>query len=75
MIHIFGRSKKKDPPVIMTRWGPATEWARLQAVANMKADPEKLKQVKALVIRECGGNIARGELEFQRRFPELYEES
>lgn len=65
---------RKDPPIIFTKWGPVTEWARLQAVANMKADPVKFLEVKAIVIRQCGGNIARGEIEFQRRFPELFED-
>lgn len=69
---MFRRSKK--PPVIMTQWGPATEWARKQAIVNMKADPERLKAVKAIIIRDCGGSIAKGEIEFRRRFPELYEE-
>lgn len=64
----------KNPPVIMTKWGPVTESARLQAVTNMKLDPAKLEEVKAIVIRQCGGNIAKGEIEFQRRFPELFEE-
>lgn len=64
----------RKPPVIMTRWGPVTESARQQAIINMKLYPEKLIEVKAIVIRECGGNIARGEIEFQRRFPELYED-
>ena len=63
-----------QPPKILFEGQQVTEWARQQAIVNMKLDPERLQRVKAIVIRECGGTIARGEIEFRRRFPELFEE-
>jgi len=66
--------KKKEPPKIMTTYGPTTEWARQQAVANMKADPEKRKAVLQLLVDQAGDE-AKGKLEFQKRFPELKEKA
>ena len=65
--------RKKDPPVIMTQWGPVTEWARKQCVENMRADKQVYDRVKNIVVRQCGNNQELGELEFKRRFPELFE--
>lgn len=53
-----------DEPVIQTPWGPVTEWARRQAVLNMRRDPQKLKEM-----------IARfGEARLRRDFPEVWQE-
>lgn len=61
------------PPIIDTAWGPVSERARLQAVTNMRKDPVKLLQVQSLVIKECGGDVAKGKAEFKRRYPEVFE--
>ena len=60
-------------PKIMTIYGPTTESARQQAVANMKADPAKRQQVLELLCKQ-EGSVAKGEMEMKRRYPELYEE-
>ena len=62
--------KKKEPPRIDTPYGPTTEWARQAAVRNMREDPEKRMAVLKLLVEQTG-SVAQGELEFQRRFPEL----
>ena len=59
-------------PKIVTPFGYTTEWARLQAVANMKADPAKRQAVLELLCKELG-SVAKGEMEMRRRYPELYE--
>ena len=61
------------PPRIMTEWGPVTEEARQQAVINMKLDPAKRQAVLELLCQQLG-SVAKGEMEFQRRYPELFEE-
>jgi hypothetical protein len=61
-------------PKIMTKWGPVTESARHQAAINMRLDPIKKAQVEALLVLEAGGDVARGLLEAQRRYPEAYED-
>jgi hypothetical protein len=57
----------------MTTYGPVTEEWRLQAVVNMKLDPEKRKAVLELLCKQ-EGSVAKGEMEFRRRYPELFEE-
>ena len=74
MRRLFRRDRPGEPPTILFEGKQVTEWARQQAMVNMKADSAILDRVKAIVIRECGGNIARGEIEFRRRFPELFED-
>ena len=61
------------PPRIVTPYGYTTEWARKQAVINMKADPAKRQAVLELLCKQ-EGSVAKDELEFQRRYPELFEE-
>ena len=61
---------KPEPPVISTPWGPVTESARRQAALNMRDDLALRAQVLAMVVKECGGDTARGEAEFRRRYPE-----
>jgi hypothetical protein len=63
---------KPKPPVINTRYGDTTEWCRLQAALNMKADHGKRAEVEALLAKECGSEIA-GLYESRRRYPEAYE--
>ena len=60
-------------PKIVTPFGYTTEWVRLQAVANMKADPAKRQQVLELLCKQ-EGSVAKGEVEMQRRYPELFDE-
>ena len=54
----------KQPPVIMTEWGPVTEIARRQAVLNMRRDPKKLAEM----ITQFG------EARLRRDFPEVWQE-
>jgi len=61
------------PKVVLTEWGPVTESARVQAVINMKLDPEKRQAVLDLLCKKMG-SVAKGELEFRERYPELFEE-
>ena len=61
------------PKVILTEWGPVTESARVQAVINMKLDPAKRQAVLDLLCKKMG-SVAKGEMEFRERYPELYEE-
>ena len=60
-------------PKILTEFGPVTESARLQAVVNMKIDPEKRKACLDLLCKQLG-SVAKGEIEFKRRYPELFQE-
>lgn len=60
------------PKVVITEWGPVTESARVQAVINMKLDPAKRQAVLDLLCKKLG-SVAKGELEMQERYPELYE--
>lgn len=61
------------PKVVLTEWGPVTESARLQAVINMAKDPVKRQQVLELLCKQMG-SVAKGEMEFRARYPELFEE-
>jgi hypothetical protein len=61
------------PPRIQTEWGYTTESSRQQAVVNMKLDPTKRQQVLELLCQQLG-SVAKGEIEFRRRYPELFEE-
>lgn len=67
------RRKKAAPPVIPTQYGNVTESARLQAVMNMRGSREIRARVEAVVIQECGGDVARGMAECRRRYREAYE--
>jgi hypothetical protein len=72
------RRKNRPPPeykVLIPGVGicQVTESARLQAVANMIVDPAKREEVRQIVIRQMGGSTERGDAEFRRRFPELFE--
>lgn len=60
------------PKVVITEFGPVTESARQWAVHNMKADPAKRQAVLDLLCKKLG-SVAKGELEMQERYPELYE--
>jgi len=61
------------PKVVLTEWGPVSESARVQAVINMKLDPAKRQAVLDLLCKKMG-SVAKGEMEFRERYPELYEE-
>ena len=61
------------PPKIMTEWGPVTESARVQSMINMAKDPEKRQAVLELLCKQLG-SVAKGEIEFRRRYPELFDE-
>jgi len=60
-------------PKILTPYGYTTESARQQAVTNMKLDPAKRQAVLELLCKQLG-SVAKGEIEFQRRYPELFEQ-
>lgn len=66
----FDRLKKK-PPVIMTQFGPVTEYARKQAALNMRDDPECKARVEKILVAELG--VETGMLEARRRYPEAYQ--
>lgn len=61
------------PKTVYTEWGAVTESARVQAVINMKLDPAKRQAVLDLLCKKMG-SVAKGEMEFRERYPELYEE-
>jgi hypothetical protein len=63
----------REPPLIMTQWGPVTETARLQAALNMRADEELRHMVEEMVIRDHRRGIAAGLIECRRRYPEAYQ--
>lgn len=63
-------AKIAGPPVIWTPYGQVTEAARKQAAINMSADPALFAKILALLVRECGGDEARGLAEMKRRYPE-----
>ena len=67
-------NRKVEPPTISTQWGPVSEPARLQAIANMRADRGLRERVEQVVINEMGGDRTRGMVEFRRRYRELFEE-
>lgn len=60
---------------IQTPWGDTTESMRLQAIANMRVNPDKRREVEALLIKQAGGDTARGLMEFQRRYPEIFSDA
>jgi hypothetical protein len=62
------------PPVILTEFGPTTESARLRAISNMKEDPACKQRVLELLCKQMG-SVAKGEMEFLRRYPEMKEEN
>ena len=64
----------KPPKVVLTEWGPVSESARMQAVINMAKDPAKRQAVLELLCKQLG-SVAKGEIEFRERYPELYEDS
>lgn len=64
--------KTTPPPVILTQWGPVTESARRQAAINMRLSPDLRERVERVVIREMGGDEAKGMAECRRRYPECY---
>jgi len=75
-LDLFRRKKaepKKEPPKILTPYGPTTEWARQQAMVNMLKDPA-VKDRVLLKLVEQTGSLPLAELEFQRRYPEMFEE-
>lgn len=66
---------KQEPPplpIIMTEYGPTTEWARRQAAIEMKNDPDCKKSVEELLIQQLGSREA-GLAEAKRRYPECYD--
>lgn len=65
-------SMLSGPPVIHTPYGTVTEVARKQAAINMSADPKLFAKVLAILVRECGGDEARGLAEMKRRYPEAF---
>ena len=66
--------KGKAPPIIMTPWGPVTEWARLQAAMNIRSDPAAFDRVLNIIVKECGGSEERGLQEMRRRYPEAFDD-
>lgn len=70
LIRKFLDKIRRRPPVIPTKFGaPVPEWARKQAETNLRLDPEKRKAVLAIIVRECGGDEAKGLAEARRRYP------
>lgn len=70
------RARTPLAPLILTAWGPVTESARAQAAANMREDPDRRAQVIQLLADQLfGGDIARGEAECRRRYPEAFVDS
>jgi hypothetical protein len=61
------------PKVVLTEWGPVTESARQQAMINMAKDPAKRQAVLELLCKQMG-SVAKGEMEFKARYPELFDE-
>jgi len=68
----FPKIFPKPAPVIMTEYGPVTEWARYQAAMNMKADAERRTRVENYFIEKHGGNIEKGMAECRHNYPEVY---
>jgi hypothetical protein len=46
------RATKPAPPILMTDWGPVTEWARKQAALNIKADSDTRTRVMQIIRAE-----------------------
>jgi hypothetical protein len=67
------RVPKPSAPVIMTDYGPVTEWARRQAEVNMLADPEIKRQVEQQ-LAEKYGSLELGKQISRERFPGAYTE-
>jgi hypothetical protein len=58
-------------PLIMTAYGAVTESARQQAAANMAADHAKRAAVIQLLADQIfDGDLAKGEAEARKRYPE-----
>ena len=62
----------KKPPVVMTQWGPVSEWARKQAALNMKADPQLRQRVIDVVQKELRCSDKEALAETMRRYPEAF---
>jgi hypothetical protein len=69
---LLAKIRKPAPILIETAWGPVTESARRQAAINMREDANLRLRVENLVIKECGGDILKGQAECRRRYPEAY---
>lgn len=67
------RQPAQPAPIIPTQYGPVTESARLAAAMNMRGSKEIRERVEEVVVRECGGDVARGREECRRRYREAYE--
>jgi len=59
------------PPVVMTEYGPTTEWARKQAALQMRFDPD-VKRIVEDALTERLGSAEAGIAESRRRYPECY---
>ena len=64
-----GTRPTAPPPVIHSVHGDTTEWCRLQAARNMKADAGLRQAVEDLLIAEMG-DMEAGRAEARRRYPE-----
>jgi hypothetical protein len=71
LIRKFLDKLRPKPPVIETPWGAVTESARAQAATNLRLDPAKRAMVLGIIVKECGGDAAKGLAEARRRYPEV----
>jgi len=67
----IAKLRAPKPPVIMTEYGPVTEWARLQAARNMAADPELRARCEAAMVLKVG-DLEKGLAKMRHDFPEAY---
>jgi hypothetical protein len=67
------RVPKPSAPIIATEYGPTTEWARLQAAENMRANPETKAAVEQLLIDKYG-SVDVGMQVVRERYKEAYED-
>jgi hypothetical protein len=68
---IINRIRNPKPPVIHTEFGgDVPEALRKQAAINLKLDPQKRRDVLAMLTERLGGNKALALRESQRRYPE-----
>jgi hypothetical protein len=68
------RAKGPAVPVIETQFGNVTESARLRCAFNMREDNRLREKIETLLAEQIfEGDIAKGQAESRKRYPEAYE--
>jgi hypothetical protein len=58
-------------PMIMTDYGPTTEWVRVQAALNLRNVPGKYEEAIAMLCKR-GMTVAEADAKLRRDYPEAF---